>query len=191
MKSLILSLVGIPLAVAQAGYFSNSSKSDKLSHVVKNIRVKWGDNNISSGTTRMDLYNVSSAGKKDLNGLGREAFATGFQNASSSGPAAVVKVLKTLAYKDKQSKMSASMVTRIAKIVAEGNAFDPKNAESLNELKKDVWAAVLSMGMDDMVVVETSATYTEEEDAHRVTSYVLTTPSESRALVIFVIEGNM
>ncbi len=174
--------------------FADSSRSveaDRLFYIVRTIAAKWGDNNISTGTTTMNLMNIR--GDELDEALGREIFGSNFLEYSPLDRKDGETVLSKLKLKTKVMELNERSVTRMAKAVALGNAYDPKNQGSVEELVKDIWAATINLGAQGANVVETSSQYEAEEGEgpRAIYNYVIRSERANRVVTIFVIEGTM
>lgn len=177
--------------LAQAALTKALEASDPLAKAAKSVGTSLSDGNISTGTTSLTARILTAKAPKtieQMKELTRDLFKEKYgYHLETNLPDDSRVTVRTFSFKD-------SVVNDVADALAEGNAYSPENKEGLAQLRRQVWAVLRKLPVDDDTKVGTVKTRVKSEVTDGMTSiyYFVFLDSSTRKLVqVFVIEGTM
>ena len=178
----------VVLAISEVAFaqVSKLAATDSLEKVVQHFNQEWTDNNITSGTTRIQAgqWKVpATAVEKTL------AAMLVSEVKKDSGNQGKLSKVKTAANIFKKADVLA-----LVKAYAEGNDFSPKNKEDFVMGMGQVYAILAKLssnGNKDITTTTATAVYTEDGEARNVYLTSFTSTLTNKTVLFFIIQGHM
>ena len=184
-------LPAIAMASVKPDLTEKLSKKDQLQVIVSNIRQIWNDGNITTGTSVVSAVSVKAElpeKKKDWEAFGDELFAETFQVEQNES------LPKSAKLKVQVAAAEPIDIETVVDAVAEANDYAPENEEGRNDIRRQTWKMVRTLGdLENLKFV--SITTRLKDDTTKATRNVrlnaFVNTINKKAILIFTIEGTM
>ena len=176
---------------AKSPVTSPLNASDPLAILVGETATEFGDDNISTGTTAVGAAKLNDklpTQDSERQKLVRVLFEQSFKTVLEESLPKNAKVTVTV------SKYSSSTINDVARALAEGNAYDPTDKETLDELAGKVSVLLSKLSIDSKTVVGTAKARLESDpsgELRNIFYFVFINPETQKLVKFFVVEGAM
>lgn len=172
------------IVFSQAVY---AASNVELVKIVKHFDAQWNDNNITTGTTRIE---ISSTANSNIRLVEKELLNQFIKKIQKKSPGTG----KLTSLKVSSAKFKPQDVVILSYGYAMGNAFSPKNTEGVKYAMASVYTILGKLSADnnkDIITTSVTATYKEDDGVRKVILTAMINENTGKQVQFFIIQGTI